>query len=439
MKKSFRIRYALLVVAILGFSILCLSSCRNSGNPLAQVDAVTQSGLASEEEVSVGHTSINLCIDLFSSPSRDMSSFIEQIIARNPNIQVNSTEVPKTEPERSNYLTRIRTEIMAGKGPDVFICQCPNSSSQGVFKYPKQAMNNHVFLCLDNYISQAKHMDLESLLPILVNVGKTDEGQQLLPVTYEFRMILSERENGPLKFDCPMTWSEMIDSDIPIIQSAVNYGFINDVFGELGDYSSDTPTFSESDFFNICYAKKEFIAKIESNYPQEGLPVYMSDGWLTCADESSSIVCVNFMNKDNLFYFLPAYNTTGGITANICTFAAVNRNTEYPNESFAIIDYLLSKEAQKNDNIYLHMLGLPTDIEIGSKDEPLHNRYMNESNFQEFTAVRDQINEVKFYTPLDTVFSDTLAIWYKSANTDENLKKVVHDQYMKMQMMLAES
>ena len=58
---------------------------------------------------------------------------------------------------------------------------------------------------------------------------------------------------------------------------------------------------------------------------------------------------------------------------------------------------------------------------------------MSEWNFAQFSSLRGQVNEVKFYTELDELLIRI------SEEGSKPLDKVVHYNYMKMQMMLAES
>ena len=69
-------------------------------------------------------------------------------------------------------------------------------------------------------------------------------------------------------------------------------------------------------------------------------------------------LCVNFINlpdanvtyydsshhgslrADDVFTMVPAYSSQGGYGAYITSFAAINRNTDKPEEAFLLLDYL---------------------------------------------------------------------------------------------------
>ena len=77
-------------------------------------------------------------------------------------------------------------------------------------------------------------------------------------------------------------------------------------------------------------------------------------------------------------------------------------------------------------------------MELAQKGQPAQTVfggtwYMNEWNFAQFSSLRDQVNEVKFYTELDEL------LIRMSEEENKPLDKVVHDCYTKTQMLLAES
>ncbi len=61
---------------------------------------------------------------------------------------------------------------------------------------------------------------------------------------------------------------------------------------------------------------------------------------------------------------------------------------------------------------------------------------MNNANFQAYNSLLEKIDTVKFFSPLD---NEMMEIVKAMPCSEDELKKVVHKQFMTMQMMLAES
>lgn len=69
---------------------------------------------------------------------------------------------------REAALTQLKTEILAGKGPEVFLCENPimeNGNMGGaVFEFPRQAMDSHLLLPLDQYIEESERLEWDRLV-----------------------------------------------------------------------------------------------------------------------------------------------------------------------------------------------------------------------------------------------------------------------------------
>lgn len=77
---------------------------------------------------------------------------------------------------------------MSGSGPDVFIMRCDEKASwhteQALFQIPEQAIESGLFLPLDDYIENAQFIEWDKLTPIVMEAGRNEEGQLILPLTY---------------------------------------------------------------------------------------------------------------------------------------------------------------------------------------------------------------------------------------------------------------
>ena len=125
---------------------------------------------------------------------------------------------------------------------------------------------------------------------------------------------------------------------------------------------------------------------------------------------------------------LAVYNTEGGLTAQITSFAAVNRNTKHPEDAAKIASVLYNTEFQTLISeegpatvltMNLDFMGLPTssDYNYASLLEP----YLNE------------VNAVRFGSEFDRMFS-LLSVEAK----DQDAETLAKDTLQKMKMIMAE-
>ena len=361
------------------------------------------------------------------------------------------------EPERGNRLSNLRVELMAGKGPDIFLCSTGGGGSNSfmgydeekdafyslgrTFPFPEQAMRNHIFLTLDEYIQkQANRMEWEKLDPVIMRAGRTEEGQQLLPMGYSMFITLYDRSVYELEqSQLPMTHYEMLDSGNPILVNTALGTDIWEVCSEPLDYERDALGFTEEEFL-------ENVMESMDDSSQEDFPEgsYI-DCWLGQYGE------YNMTNKTNglgdeapEYWMVPRYNDAGGITAEVTSYAAINRNTSYPEYAFRVLDTLLAKSTQQNSKFYQAAVeGIPVYMDLGTREEPVVKSggqwYMGDWNRSQFEFLHGQINSVHFSTPLKEQVSLMWQEYRQNGQTPEGLEKAAKKTYSTMQMMIGES
>lgn len=367
---------------------------------------------------------------------------------------------------REGDLTRIRTEIMAGKGPDVFITVCDPEYEDPVFKYPDQMMSRRVFLPLDDYIEKAKFMEWDKLTPIVMEAGKTDEGQMVLPLTYSMPLTVFRKEELEHTPSQTLTFFDIAESSNPASlfspERTTEFGeYTMDgdrlaaVFSELVNYDTETLAFSEEDIKEIILVLGDLESRRAKGEYDDILSYYHTNlmvGFNSYPDdEMYNAMFAGIEGKESLPLF-PLYSTQGGYCATITSFAAINRNTKRPDDAFFVLDYLLSLECQcsplyanltYNQAIPTHEDAMQRRTEVVSEGVSYNygypTWYLGRSNFDELCALRENISYVRFRTELDEKLVSLLAISKYSPSSGESLNREVHNAYMEMQMMLAES
>lgn len=343
--------------------------------------------------------------------------------------------------DRDAVSTRVRTELMAGKGPDLFLCAHPlygwtaGPDSFPLFNFPEQAMENRVFLPLNDYIANAEYMEWDKLIPQVMEAGQSGENQLLLPLSFFFSATLYPEDYSP-GIPLPAAWEEMLKSGDPALAGAVSGLGLQNMMGRLADFSSDSLLFTEEELFQLTQLSWESGLRRQQENASLEAPVVGFDRNGTMGGEGESIALL----QEGGFRMIPPYNTEGGITAYVTAFAAVNSNAKYPQLAFKIADYLLSEKVQQSGYLNIsRMEGMPVVQGLGSREKPLRlasdarDWFMEDGAFQEYQELLEQINVVRFPGPLDA------EIWSIFGATEGERKKSVHEHYMKMQMYLAES
>lgn len=369
--------------------------------------------------------------------------------------------LPKEGEAREAALTHMRTEIMSGKGPDLFICGCtnPQIDEQPLFRFPDQVMKQHLFLPLDEYFASAQFTDLDKLLPIAMEAGRNEEGQQLVPLAFTMPITVFRKSEVQHEHSKTMTRAEQLAGDDAMKLSAAaepaNCLYRSAGFRELADYESET----------LCFSEEELGA-----YLEECGRLFSEQDGLDAPDCFTTGLCANFIDvpgaevmyfdsshhgglrSTDTFTMVPVYSNEGGYIAYITSFAAINRNTEKPEEAFLLLDYLLSPAGARSE-LYgrlLDQVGMPVHMDLGEMGASVAAVaggvwWMSDENYAEYCSLRDNISAMRFSTPFELEIRkaywdiDSIAWKRSQGEKTDSAENIIADTYRTMKMELAES
>ncbi len=421
-----------LLMALLCLTIVLLPGCKeDKGQSSSRRD--TQK-TADKMEETTGLKTVSILVDLADGTAEEITKTLNKVPGFGEDFIYQIEVLPPLfqKQDRDNIMTRVRTEIMAGKGPDLFLCSHrlygynAGPDDMPFFKFPVQAMSNRIFLPLDDYIEEAGNIDWDSMQPVVMEAGRNQEGQQIVPLSYTFETAIFDGSYTPeAKF--PMTWQQMTEDPDPNIRAA-SYGHMYNVIGELADYSKDAPAFTEEELLGWVTKQYDIWQTVPKEY-RDVKCIMMDQGYLSDLDENFSL------GGKEEYTMIPLCNISGGVTASITTFAAINRNARYPDEAFKVIEYLLDPEVQQTSTLFQFCTqGLPVYTGTGNSDTPSGSRWqMNEANYKAVTEIQEMINVANFPGPVDA------GVWGVMGYDEEERKKSAHEQYVLIEMLLAES
>lgn len=363
------------------------------------------------------------------------------------NYKLSVEPIPGDGPNRESTMDHIRVEMLAGAGPDLFICRSPLSAypdlgrerQVGLFQYPKALMERNMFLPLDDYIENAAHMEWDKLYPQIMEAGRNEKGQLILPIGWTMDFTAIDKEVYSLPDNLPITFDEMLASDDPGIIASVSWDSVCAGLGEVADYEKDEPAFTQEELTAHLEGQREHMelrtAELSDSLNMPKPCIF------------SRINASHFSQVTPDSVIIPQYNRQGGATAYITCFGAVNINAEQPDAAFLVLDALLSKEAQQLSELLSYDRGAPVHMEL-LRDKVFapftyNNRdyqrwYLSEFNFDQLQELIKQINVVDFPTPVHHELSE-LYRPYMEAETQQEREKLVSDAYSRIRMMLAES
>lgn len=370
--------------------------------------------------------SIEVTDDTLISMMKELTNEIKSVIG----IEEVSIEcIPMEGAERDTALNRLKTEIMAGAGPDVFIMCTANrhnrhaNTPSALFNFPQKNMEAGLFLPLDEYMeNNTRFTDWGKQNKTILDAGRTDEGQVVVPLTYTLPIFVYPKNEMNLTLSSSLTMQDFLNdlnnsSIDTVLYSAYERDFddaetytINShhlayALGQLADYKNEELLFTEDEFLNtvdMMTALYEQVDDIEFQYIAEEVGYGLFHE-------------MALVNYDTEMSLVPIYSVDGGVTASVSSFAAVNRNTKFPEESFTVIDYLMQERVQSGSKIYRFLLddGIPLQDDLCQEEKPISasvdpQRYFSAAHYEEFSEIKKQITAVNFRSELDLILEEIL-------------------------------
>lgn len=354
-------------------------------------------------------------------------------------------------------LTKLRTEIVAGNGPDVFLMSgfgggeavLPKNT---LFQNPESAMKKGLFLPLDKYIENAQFMEFDKFDPEVMAAGRGEQGQLILPMFYRLNRLVAfpEDKDAPL----PVDWNGILfctDNDVRVRSNfgLMTMGFREMCLDRIADAQSEDLLINQEEFF---LRAKEALDFYTSNVPQ------MEEFTRAMTAQEA----INLANSGEMQFFVPG-NASGNISAAIETWCAVSSSTNHPEDAFFIADIFLSEDFLRQEAFWNKQP--PPDCShetmtffwvAGEDLVPVHTGLLSGKGTYKYNEglvpaeriaiknARENISCAYFTSNIDREIDHMMAGLFEQARqggtiSDDELRRMTNKTYTTLKMMLAES
>ena len=323
-----------------------------------------------------------------------------------PEIQIEVQVLKQDREERTSEIQKIRTEIMAGNGPDVFLLGCADEliseedQQECLFSNVNKAMESGGFAALDTYMQKDEYWEHDTYQPAILKAGQYKGRQYVIPLgcTYfiyahpetedvltgttleDWLEEITESENEELKYQMFRTLYRLMCGRI--IQPAIDYENCEVQFDKAAWASVLRKYIPE--YQNVC--EQEAASELKGTSE-----VMIQRADMLTLSEETDLQC----------QAVP--ELTGNRTAAITSFGAVGMSSENPEMAYEFLMLFLNDkmESEEFGTIYgwISSMGVPVQERSWKKYLESHGM-IEESNQQ---AILESFWELdNAYFPLET-------------------------------------
>lgn len=299
--------------------------------------------------------------------------------------------------ERSAFIQQIKTEIIAGKGPDLFYLPTKTSSgNEGFFGNIYTTIQSGVFLPLDEYIDNSEYINPEDYVPSIYTEGRSTEGQVVIPVLYSQNLILIDKSMLSNKDASIHSMNDIINSNEDAI-IAKSYAYLDNWAINLLPEMVDTNN-------NLLVDKKDFSHLFEnllsmSNHTKtiNNGDQYVLDRLYNRFDEG---MLYNYCADKEDLYPLMITRADGSESAKITGIAAINRNTTCPDKAFKVLELLCGYTKHSISALRPSVNSMAASQGISSGINHYGEKDLIDSDF--INELQNHISDARFETSMDS-------------------------------------
>lgn len=312
-----------------------------------------------------------------------MNDQAERVIAQfeemYPNVTVKLDILPTDAEEREVYLYKLRTQIMAGTGPDVYLMPTysyvpqNNKSIPGykkidlLFQDVEMAMYNGLFCDISEYYDADEALNKEELNTAVMDGGVLDGARYVLPLRYDYGVYLVDRERFERLGGDIDTLAQGVDA---VMEMALETEYALMAYGSLPNY----PEYCLGDYLDVTSGEvlvtDTEIAAFLRNYRDAysltlqnfvwGGFIAAPEGYIghkepfatmglalygtSFSNLLSPMATAKVVGEELEMY--PMLDSDGALNAVINYYAAVGAGCDYPRLAYEFIRLFLSEEMQ---------------------------------------------------------------------------------------------
>ena len=304
-----------------------------------------------------------------SSMEDGMTWQAEQIVkefkSANPDVTVTLEILPdekERSQERSVRLEKIRADILAGNGPDVYLLPNETFMEEPMFRDVQQAMHNGVFADISSYYDADVTLGREELITEVMDGGVVDGARYVLPLRYTYPVLYANQQaldSAGLDLEASASdfntlWDALLAAGDPqwhCLPGALASTGYAPYLPRMIDYATGEILITEAqiaDFLRMCQAVSD------DNTPYIGMSSYIYNGkfltqqqpvMLSMVDSAVPLSAIAKTENKELAS-IPVRAANGELVACVTYYAAVGNGCSDSELAYEFVREFLTEDVQ---------------------------------------------------------------------------------------------
>lgn len=243
------------------------------------------------------------------------------------------------EPENEAKIKKLKTDIMSGKGPDLFVLQSiGQNTEEAAYLFPNvnKAMESGVFCKLDNYMKEDNFQKEVNVRKEILEAGTYNGRQYVLPITIDFLMLVQNKEEkldiSETKnfMDCMRTANEIGNHQALAGLNSLYTTSYTFLMERMLDYEKQEVLFDKEKYVELAEVATDVVPQEQSGEaPRSGI------GFFTTTTFA----------EDNLDYQIVP-TAMGERLAYVSSYGAINVNTKQKETAYKFLHFIVNNEWQ---------------------------------------------------------------------------------------------
>lgn len=258
-------------------------------------------------------------------------------------IEVRIQRLPDDKAEREIEIQKLRTEIMAGKGPDVYLIDGGEKYGEEflpLLENPYQTMQSGALAPLDALMEEDSYWEDDTYSDVILKAGQYDGHQYILPMSVSYYVLPRETDMEEMTEDTLGEWLEQARNSQDI---RLKTAFWSSLWAQSARWMQPAADYERGE---VLFNKEKWI-KFSDQYFQfhidVGEEVHETGNWYNFEMLSSAV----FSDKTSSIDLQVVPDLEGRKMASIQTYGAVGMSSDLKQEAYDFLMLFLNDRSQK--------------------------------------------------------------------------------------------